>query len=188
MQTTEKAVAVLADPPYRGFGGEKHYDTMSLDDIKAMPVADLVRQDSWCFLWIPNSLTLEIGPSILRAWGFEPAPQFITWFKHNHLGTGTPLRNSTEQLLVGRRGKPEVFFRGQPTHLIAPRGKHSEKPAETVALVERLVGPDGLIFELFARVRPSSTRFRVWGAEVESDFVIPGYPVTSDFTSVEIHQ
>lgn len=187
MQTNQKAIAVLADPAYRGFGAEKHYDTMSIEDIKAMPISGLVRDDSWCFLWIPNSLALETGPAILRAWGFEPAPQFITWFKHNHLGTGTPLRNSTEQLLIGRRGKPEIYFRGQPTHLIAPRGAHSEKPAEQVAIIERLVGEEGLIFELFARRRPSSARWRVWGAEVASDFVVPGYPVTSDFTSVEVH-
>lgn len=185
MHTNINAVAVLADPAWRGYGAERHYDTMSLDYIKAMPVAAFVSDDSWCFLWIPNSLVLDEGAAVLRAWGFEPAPQFITWFKLN-LGTGNPLRNSTEQLLVGRRGHPKVYFKGQPTHLFAPRGRHSEKPAEQFALIERLVGPDGPLIELFARQRPSSPRWLVWGNEVDADFVIPGYPVPSDFTNGDV--
>ncbi|HWH25146.1 MAG TPA: MT-A70 family methyltransferase [Pseudolysinimonas sp.] len=164
-----------------GNGGERHYETMSLADIKAMPIADLMEPDSWCFLWIPNGLALEEGNAVLRAWGFTPARQFITWFK-GFTGFGEPLRNSTEQLLVGRIGKPKIHFRGQPTHLIAPRQTHSTKPQEQVAIVERLIGPDGLILELFARTQPSSDRWRVWGMEVESDISIPGYPVPSDFT------
>jgi N6-adenosine-specific RNA methylase IME4 len=185
MQDEDKPIGVLADPPWKGFGAEKHFKTMPLKEIMAMPVSDLVREDSWCFLWIPNSLALEVGPPVLRAWGFEPAPQFITWFKHNHLGMGVPLRNSTEQLLVGRRGRPTTFFKGQPTHLFAPRGLHSEKPAEQIAIIERLVGPEGRLIELFARVRPSSARWLVWGDEIESDFSIPGYPVPSDFLRTE---
>lgn len=184
MQDNDKPIAVLADPPWKGFGAEKHYDTMSLADIAAMPVADLVRPDAWVFLFIPNSLVLDHGAAILRAWGFEPAPQFITWFKLN-LGTGYPLRNSTEQLLIGRRGKPKTFFHGQPTHLFAPRGAHSEKPAETHALIERLVGPEGTLVELFARVRPSSPRWLVWGWEVDGDLSVPQYPTPSDFAHQE---
>jgi N6-adenosine-specific RNA methylase IME4 len=178
MKEQPKAVAVLADPPWRGVGAEHVYDTMNLTAIKAMPVADLVLPDAWCFVWIPNSLLLDEGAAVLRAWGFEPAPQLITWTKFA-LGTGRPLRNTTEQLLVGRRGKPEAHFRGQPTHLIAPRGRHSEKPAEQYAVVERLVGNDGVLLELFARRRPSSSRWLIWGSEAEggSDFEVPGYPV-----------
>lgn len=184
MTDNDKPIAVIADPPWKGYGGEKHYGTMRLDDIMAMPIADLVGPDAWAFVWIPSSLVLDHGAAVLRAWGFEPAPQFITWFKLA-LGTGYPLRNTTEHLLIGRRGKPKTFFNGQPTHLFAPRGKHSEKPAEFVAIVERLVGPEGSILELFARVRPSSRRFLVWGDEVDSDVTIPGHPVPSDFARQE---
>jgi N6-adenosine-specific RNA methylase IME4 len=176
--------AVVADPPYKGLGVEPLYPTMSMPDIMAMPIADLMEPDSWCFLWMPNGLVLEHGAALLRAWGFEPVRGFITWFR-GFTGRGAPLRNSTEHLLVGRRGKPVHFFRGQPTHFIAPRQASSEKPEETVAVVERLIGPEGLVLELFARKAPSSSRFRVWGNELPAQITIPGYPVPSDFTKEE---
>jgi MT-A70 len=132
--------------------------------------------DSWCFLWVTNSTLWREGPAVLRAWGFEPIKSPITWFK-GFIGRGSPLRNSTEHLLVGRRGRPSYAFRGQPTHLIAPRGRHSEKPAEQIALIERFAG-SGPYLEIFARTRPNE-RWSVWGLEAPggSDVEIPGYPV-----------
>lgn len=177
--TAVKFRAAHIDPPWRKQSGEKFYETMSLQQIKSMPIADLMMDDSWCFLWITGGM-LWHGPEVLRAWGFEPvSPPMITWFK-GFTGLGAPLRGSTEFLLLGRRGHPVPAFRGQPTHLIAPRQRHSQKPEETVALIERFVGGDDAFLELFCRKRPSSSKvWRVWGFEAPggSDIVIPGYPV-----------
>ncbi|WP_395638533.1 MT-A70 family methyltransferase [Pseudolysinimonas sp.] len=181
-QLNPLARVALVDPPWQGSNAEKHYRTESLDWIKALPIADLMHADSWCFLWITGGM-LWHGPDVLRAWGFEPVkPPMIVWFK-GFTGTGQPLRASTEYLLLGRRGRPGYAFKGQPTHLIAPRARHSEKPAEQIALIERLVGGDGPFIEIFARKRPSSSKpWRIWGLEAEggSDFAMPGHPLPND--------
>lgn len=180
-QSIPRARAVLIDPPWQGSNAEKHYKTMPLERIKALPIADLMQPNSWCFLWITGTM-LWHGPDVLRAWGFEPVkPPMIVWFK-GFLGTGSPLRATTEYLLLGRRGRPAPAFRGQPTHLVAPRGRHSEKPAEQIGLIERFVG-EGPFIEIFARKRPSSSQdWRIWGLEAEgdSDFVMPGFPLDND--------
>ena len=60
---------------------------------------------------------------------------------------------------------------------VDPRGH-----AEVIGtLIERVL--DGPYLELFARQRPNShADWSVWGNEIDSDIVIPGYPVPSDFT------
>ena len=50
---------------------------------------------------------------------------------------------------------------------------HSHKPEETFAIIQRL--SDGPYLELFARRRTPG--WDVWGNEIDSDIVIPGYPV-----------
>lgn len=182
-QGKKKFRVVLADPPWSlnqmgKLGAIQHYDLMNVVRIRELPVADLMMDDSWCFLWVTNN-TLWEGPAVLKAWGFDLVKQPITWAKFQ-MGLGQPLRNSTEHLLLGRRGHPKFNFRGQPTHLIAPRQEHSHKPEEQFALIERFT--DGPYLELFARRRPSSSAdWSVWGNEIDSDISIPGYPVPSDF-------
>lgn len=44
-----------------------------------------------------------------------------------------------------------------------------------MAIIERLSHPPYL--ELFARRRPSNPEWDVWGNQIDSDIVIPGYPV-----------
>ena len=185
---SKKFRVLLADPPWKigqlgKLGAIQHYDLMTLERIKAMPIPDLMLDDSWCFLWVTNN-TLWEGPAVLKAWGFDLVKQPITWSKFR-MGLGQPLRNSTEHLLLGRRGKPSFNFRGQPTHLIAPIQSHSHKPEEQFALIERF--SEGPYLELFARRHPSSSRnWSVWGNEIDSDISIPGYPVPSDFDDQEV--
>ena len=64
----------LADPPWdinqKGKrGAASHYQLMSLDQIKAMPVADLCEKNAHLYLWVPNGL-LQEGLSVIKAWGF----------------------------------------------------------------------------------------------------------------------
>jgi N6-adenosine-specific RNA methylase IME4 len=172
---------ILADPPWdveqKGSrGAEGHYPLMKLDAIKAMPVGDLAAQDAHCWLWVTNA-TFRAGYDVMEAWGFTPRSP-LTWIKPR-IGLGTYLRNSTEHLILGTRGKAPVNFRAQPTWMFAPLQDHSHKPEEQYAVIERI--SSGPYLELFARRRPpSSTDWKVWGNEVESDIVIPGYPVPSD--------
>jgi N6-adenosine-specific RNA methylase IME4 len=172
---------ILADPPWdvqqRGArGAASHYQLMSLDAIKAMPVSELAATDAHCWLWVTNA-TLRAGYDVMEAWGFTPRSP-LTWIKPR-IGLGQYLRNATEHLILGTRGNAPVGFRAQPTWMFAPLQEHSHKPEEQYAVIERI--SDGPYLELFARRRPPSTAdWSVWGNEIDSDIVIPGYPDSSD--------
>ncbi|OLR89552.1 MT-A70 family methyltransferase [Actinokineospora bangkokensis] len=180
--TARRYGALLVDPPWQlgqtgDRGAERHYPLMSLERIKAMPVADLAANNSFLFLWVTNA-TLRDGYDVAEGWGFTVKNQ-ITWIKFR-LGLGNPIRNATEHLLVATKGKPQVKMRSQPSWINAPVQAHSHKPEEQYALIERLA--DGPYLELFARRRPSSSAdWAVWGNQIDdSDITIPGYPVPSD--------
>ncbi|WP_202813534.1 MT-A70 family methyltransferase [Arthrobacter sp. ERGS1:01] len=169
---------ILADPPWdvdqKGkLGAERHYDLMTLERIKAMPVASLAAPDSWCFLWVTNG-TLRAGYDVLETWGFTPRVPF-TWIKPK-FGLGNYLRHASEHLLVGTRGHVKPNYRSQPTWMFAPVQDHSHKPEEFYAPIERLC--DGPRLELFARRHQPG--WDAWGNEIDSQISIPGYPVPSD--------
>lgn len=172
---------ILADPPWDiqqkgALGAQSHYDLMSLDVIKAMPVRDLAAADAHLWLWATNA-TLRAAYDVMEAWGFTPRSP-LTWIKPR-LGLGNYLRNSTEHLILGTRGNAPVQFRAQPTWMFAPLQEHSHKPEEQYAVIERISA--GPFLELFARRRPPTTAdWSVWGNEIDSDIVIPGYAVPSD--------
>ena len=177
-QTQKKYSTILADPPWDiqqkgNYGAVKKYQLMRLDEIKAMPILDIAEDNAHCWLWVTNG-TLEHGFDVLRAWGFTPRSVF-TWLKvGGGLGLGVYLRNCTEHVLLGTRGKAPVLFKSQPNFGIFPRQGHSHKPEEMHKIIERVSpGPNRL--ELFAR-RPYAG-WDVWGNEIRSDIDIPGYPV-----------
>ena len=80
---------VLADPPWRfanrtGKMAPEHrrlsrYETMSIEDICAIPVADLVSEPAHLYLWVPNAL-LPWGLQAMAAWGFEYKSN-VVWHK-----------------------------------------------------------------------------------------------------------
>lgn len=183
----KKYKTILADPPWDvmqkgNYGAINHYYLMTLDQIKAMPIADLAEENAHCWLWVTNG-TLEAGYDVLRTWGFRPVSIF-TWVKPR-LGLGNYLRNATEQLLLGVRGKAPIQYKGQMNWGFFPLQDHSHKPEEVYDIIERC--SDGDYLELFAR-RP---RFGwdAWGNQIKSDVKISGYPVPEyaadyrDFTS-----
>lgn len=166
---------ILADPPWPAQGGERHYQTMSLERIMGLPVGQLAASDAHLWLWTTNAL-LPRAYEVARAWGFTVRSP-LTWVKFR-LGLSGPsqLRNATEHLLFCTRGRAPVGFRSQPTWFNAPVAEHSRKPAEQFAIIER-VSP-GPYLELFARRQPESRAdWAVWGDEVASDVQLPGYPV-----------
>ena len=166
---------ILVDPPWPLQSGEKHYRTMSLARIKALPVGRLAARDAHLWLWTTNAL-LPTAYEVAEAWGFTVRSP-LTWVKFRlGLGGRYQLRNATEQLLFCTRGKAPLGSRSQPTWFNAPVTEHSRKPAEQFAIIER-VSP-GPYLELFARRRPESNQlWAVWGDQVDSDIRIPGFAV-----------
>ena len=172
---------ILADPPFSiaqggSKGAIKHYNLMSLEEIKAMPVEALCKKDAVCFLWT-TAAALPYSFGVLNAWGFQYVSIFI-WVKLT-LGLGDPLRNCAEFCLIGRRGKPERTCKSQQNWDVFPVQWHSKKPEEMYAVIERLYANNQDRLELFARDRPSNPNWYIWGNEAEggSDIYLPGYPV-----------
>lgn len=180
---------ILADPPWsfkvRGPKGEgrsarKHYPTMPLEEIKALPVAALAARDAHLFLWVtgPN---LRQGFEVLEAWGFDYSALGFVWVKQNKsvrtdqlrahasidseffFGMGHTTRQNAELVLLGRRGKPKRNARNVRQLIVAPLREHSRKPDEAHARIEAYC--DGPRLELFGReARPG---WRVWGNEAD---------------------
>ena len=175
---SKKYKTILADPPWKtnqtgrnsNRSAEHHYDLMSLEHIKAMPVADLCEDNSHLYLWCPNGLIPE-ALEVINAWGFIFRSP-IYWIKPR-LGLGNYIRNASETCLFATRGKAPVKFHAQPNWFFAAPQEHSHNPEEQFAIIERL--SDGPYLELFARRRQPG--WDAWGNEVSSDRKIPGYPV-----------
>ena len=138
---------IVVDPPWRyATGNSLPYPTMDIEEIKAMPVADLADDDAILWLWTTNA-HLRVAFDVVEAWGFE-YKALLTWVK-DRMGTGEWLRGRTEHCLLASRGKP-VFIHGtHSTVLEAARREHSRKPEEFYALVEATCA--GGKVELFAR-------------------------------------
>lgn len=175
---SKKFKTILADPPWdvaqKGkLGAIQHYDLMTIDQIKKIPVAELAEDDAHLWLWTYPAV-LEQSFEVVRAWGFEPKSIF-TWVKPR-LGLGNYLRNCTEQMIFATRGKAPIKFKGQMNWGFFPVQDHSHKPEEVYSIIERC--SDGDYLELFARRPvPSDKNWAIWGNEIKSDIIIPNYPV-----------
>jgi N6-adenosine-specific RNA methylase IME4 len=167
---------VYADPPWRfdtysdkgkGRSAEAHYDCLSIDDIKALPVASLSAPDAVLLMWATDPL-LPRALEVIGAWGFTYKTVGFYWVKLNkssaaRLSTDWPLlaerdfftglgfwtRANPEVCLLATRGHPSRRAGDVPKLLIAPRREHSRKPDETYERIERLL--EGPYLELFAR-------------------------------------
>ena len=163
---------ILVDPPWDiqqmgPHGAINHYDLMTIDQIRELPVSDVAADDAHLWLWTTNA-ALEQAYQVVRAWGFEPR-SLLTWFKP-YMGLGMYLRNCTEQLIFATRGRAPVLVRNQPNWLFAIRQEHSHKPEELYEIIERC--SPGPYIELFARRKRHG--WDSWGNEVERDISFGG--------------
>jgi N6-adenosine-specific RNA methylase IME4 len=144
------------------YGAIRHYPVMRLEDICALPVRGLATDDAHLWLWGTNSdMFRQIA--VMEAWGFSYR-SCLTWIKPR-FGLGNYLRNQTEHLFLGVRGRAPIQFKGQGSWLYAPLQDHSHKPEEQYAVIERC--SPGPYLELFARrTRPG---WDGWGHEVDPD-------------------
>lgn len=146
------------DPAERGV---LPYPTMTVAEIRAVPVAGLVHEDSVLWFWSKNfHLANGISTEIVKQWGFTPIT-LLTWDKQG-LGYGARLRCVTEQAIVAVRGSPIMLGDSDTTLLSEARMKeHSRKPMSFYPLVER-VCPASRYLELFARTAPGWKPRPLW--------------------------
>jgi len=176
----KKFATVLADPPWQfqnrtGKMAPEHkrlqrYPTMSLQEIKDLPVEAIVEDAAHLYLWVPNALLAE-GMQIMEHWGFTYKTNLI-WYKirkdggPDRRGVGFYFRNVTEIILFGVRGKNARTLqpgRSQENIISSRKREHSRKPDEQYDLIESC--SPGPRIELFARGLRKG--WFVWGNQAE---------------------
>jgi len=170
--TREKYRVIYADPPWQydleqtspNLGGAiKHYNSMSIEELCALPIKDIADKDAVLFLWI-TSPKLNLFLQLMEAWGFEYKTSFV-WDKVKHnMGHYNSVRH--EFLLIGGRGKstPDLKHLYDSVITIERSEKHSEKPVEFLNIIDNLY-QHGNRIELFAR-QAKKDNWYFWGNEV----------------------
>lgn len=173
----KKYSVILADPPWayrvwskKGMGrsAENHYPTMSIADIRALPVKDLAADDCALFLWITFP-QLQEAFSVIQDWGFTYKTVAFVWVKQNRKspslfwGLGYWTRANAEVCLLATRGSPKRQSAAVHQVILSPVERHSKKPDEVRERIAALMG-DVPRVELFAR--QETPGWDVWGNEV----------------------
>ena len=124
---------------------ENNYPTMSIDELCALPVAELAAKDSALFMWatfpqLPEALRL------IRAWGFTYISVAFVWLKKNRradswfYGLGFWTRANAEICLLATKGHPKRQAADIHQFIISPIAAHSKKPDETRDKIVALMG------------------------------------------------
>ena len=191
---------IVVDPPWSqmggaGFDGRAHdtrvkrnvgtrtnspskplpYPTLTLDEIKSLPVAGFAAEQSHLYLWATNHY-VEQAYSVARSWGFRPVTLLVWTKPPMGLGLGGAFVQTTEFVLFARKGTEIRKARSDTSWWLFGRGydhrgkpQHSTKPDAFYDVVER-VSP-GPYLELFARRQRLG--WDTWGNEC---FVADGLP------------
>lgn len=147
-----------------------HYNTMSWRDLFALgpAIQSVAADDCVLMLWMCQPLLRETL-AMARRWGFTYKTKGFVWTKLRpdsaatfHVGMGYWTRANSEDVLLYIRGSPArrskkvrqliLTLEANPYEvptIIAPMGRHSEKPEEAHERIEQLL--DGPYLELFAR-------------------------------------
>lgn len=165
---------IMADPPWRfetwseagkaKKSPERHYGTMSIDEIAALPVGHLAGIDCTLWLWATHPM-VDQQIEVIRRWGFR----FVTsgaWVKRTAtgklaFGTGYRLRSASEPFLLATNGNPETA-KNIRSVVEGPVREHSRKPDEAYAEAERMM-PHARRADLFSR--QSRPGWDSWGLE-----------------------
>lgn len=172
---------VLIDPPWKWSGGTKsrpqHYARMTLPEIMAMPVRDLLHPDGGrVFMWLTGPLLNRLA-EIVKAWRLRystvitwvklwPRDAGNMWFDKASLarGNGLEVIGNPEYVVILKAGRPQSI-KGNPfpNPMFAGRREHSRKPPDLHEVIEeRLAGPR---VEIFARAPRAG--WDVWGNETD---------------------
>lgn len=172
---------VVLDPPWhfdlRSAKGDAkspqaQYATMSLAEVKILPVGDLVAPGGIVILWTTWPL-VAIGAhvDVIRAWGLK-AVTGGGWAKRTESGKlrwgpGYVLRTVHEPYIIA--SLPDAVWRGasfpnlvETLSLDGLAREHSRKPDEFYGLVER-AWPEARRADMFAR--QSRPGWATWGLE-----------------------
>lgn len=178
--SNKKYGVIQADPPWffknysekgTGRNAVSHYDCLTFEELRRLPVGDLAAKDCALFLWAVDPL-LPRAFELISAWGFEFKTVGFYWAKTNRTakhdalrptdfftGLGYWTRANVEQCLLATRGKPPRQAKDVRRLIIEPRREHSRKPEQVYERIMRLA--KGPYLDLFAR--ESRLGWDAWG-------------------------
>ena len=126
--------AIQSQNPSSRRDNERHYKTMSFDELAALPVRTLAASACHLFTWssgpfLPQALRL------IEAWGFKYSTRAFTWLKTKRgwdgisplaetdfpVGLGLTVRHQTEIVLLARRGNCRRQRKDVRELILAPR-------------------------------------------------------------------
>jgi N6-adenosine-specific RNA methylase IME4 len=172
---------IYADPPWQyndsrvgladfsATAAEDHYPTMPTVDICALPVRELADDNAVLFCWATFPLLTD-AMEVVRAWGFQYKTAFV-WAK-GRPNFGHYHNANAELLIVATRGSctPDADKRESQVQAIERTARHSEKPEEFRAMIDRLYSR-GRAIELFRRgekIKTSVREWDIWGNEAKA--------------------
>ncbi len=185
----KKYSVILADPPWqyynyaakpgethdRARGAQKHYGTMTHDDLCSLPVLDIVEDRAALFMWAVWPM-IDEALAVIKAWGFKYKTLAWEWVKLNPnnmgiaIGMGNYTRSNPEPCLLEFRGDPlPVAVHDVTSVIMSPLQEHSRKPSVQYDRIDALY-PQYEKIELFAR-RPRDG-WDVFGNEVENSIAL----------------
>ena len=140
---TPPYATIVADPPWhydaRPVGGGKPgtmgkakpfpYSTMTIEEIRALPVGDLAGPHCVLWLWTTNKWLRE-SFTVLDAWGFT-YKQTLVWGKNNPMPVGSVAPSAAEFLIAAKRGNPQMQWVWPSSVIVTARPSaraHSVKP------------------------------------------------------------
>lgn len=172
---------IYADPPWRNpksgtkaRNNERHYPSMSTEDICKLPVGEIAAEDAILFIWavFPN---LPDALKVIEAWGFEYYGLGFDWCKtgkngHPKIGCGYYTRQNNEICLIGVKPSPkrriQPLVRNVCACILEPAREHSRKPDCVREKIIQICGEIPRI-ELFAR--ETAEGWDSWGNEIQED-------------------
>ncbi len=176
-ETEKKYSVIYADPPWaylwgKGkdgghFAPEKHYSTMSTDEICALDIKRIAAKNCALLMWATMPC-LPDAIKVMQAWGFHYKTCAFTWIKTKKdgsplAGMGSYTKANAELCLLGMRGHLKSADKTVRQVVMHPRMGHSVKPPFVRESIVKLFG-DVPRIELFARQYAEG--WDCWGNEV----------------------
>ena len=197
-EVIKKYQIIYADPPWQynnransgtkfGGGAAKHYNLMSMEEIKKLPINELADENCVLFLWVTFPL-LDEQIKLFEEWGFRYKTLGFSWIKLNKnnnkpcFGIGFYTKSNCEVCLMGMKGKLKPVSNKVSSAVLSVRREHSRKPDEIRDKIVELFG-DLPRIELFARNKTGG--WDTWGNEVDCSIDLYKYKKNNKFSEDE---
>ncbi len=144
-------------------GAIRHYNTISINDLKKLDIPSITAKDSLLFMWSTNP-HLDQAIDLGKYWGFRWATVAFVWNKVR-INPGFYTMSQCELCLLFKKGripKPRGS-RNVRQLIVEKRGLHSQKPINVKERIE-IMFPKQKKIEIFARI--ISENWDHWGLEI----------------------